>query len=169
MEKIKKSFKKAEEAYDKAIAEAIKEQKGKLPEVVAKPGDTLNTRFYNIFKVDARAYHDVIKDKNSMAYRVLFGYASKTTPEDMLFDTSSNGTSLRGYEPTNTPLMLIGVAENRTYINQYLQLVAFAEAGVFSRKIDKEYYNEGSANGLAKYEGFSGLKFKTHKLTQDWC
>lgn len=159
--KDKKDIENKAKLYDKKLnetalnGEKLKELNNEYTKLAKD--ETLKPRAYTLFNVDARAYHSLIKDKNSMAYRLLFGYASKATPENMLFDSSTQQTTLRGYEGQRTPIMLIGVAENRTYINQYLQLVLFAEAGMYANPKQSDFYNEGSLKGIQKYEGISSL------------
>ena len=102
-----------------------------------------------------------------MAYRVTLGYASKGTPENMLFHTS-DGTILRGYPDSLASILATATVENRTYINDYVQLVAFAEVGIHNNSLsDKQgtvFYkeNEGKYAGLRKYEGFKEMFTKEH-------
>ena len=118
--------------------------------------ETLKTRPYHIFNLDARAYHKVYKDKNSMAYRLTLGYASKGTPENMLFSTYNGGTTLRGYADEKASIIATATVENRTYINNYAQLVLFGEVGVNNKAIENGFYGAADGNyvGLAKYQGF---------------
>lgn len=161
----------ATEKYDKALEKYnAKYFEGKLPsldEKNIKPEDRLKPRPFYILNLDARAYHKVFKDKNSMAYRVTLGYASKGTPENMLFHTS-DGTILRGYPDKLASILATATIENRTYINDYVQLVAFAEVGIHNNSLsDKQgavFYkeNEGRYAGLRKYEGFKEMFTKEH-------
>lgn len=161
----------ATEKYDKALEKYnAKYFEGKLPsldEKNIKPEDRLKPRPFYILNLDARAYHKVFKDKNSMAYRVTLGYASKGTPENMLFHTS-DGTILRGYPDKLASILATATVENRTYINDYVQLVAFAEVGIHNNSLsDKQgavFYkeNEGRYAGLRKYEGFKEMFTKEH-------
>lgn len=161
----------ATENYDKALEKYnAKYFEGKLPSLDEKhinPENRLKPRPFYILNLDARAYHKVIKDKNSMAYRVTLGYASKGTPENMLFHTS-DGTILRGYSDSLASILATATVENRTYINDYVQLVAFAEVGIHNNSLsDKQgavFYkeNEGKYAGLRKYEGFKEMFTKEH-------
>ena len=100
-----------------------------------------------------------------MAYRVTLGYASKGTPENMLFHTS-DGTILRGYQDSLASILATATIENRTYINDYVQLVAFAEVGIHNNSVsgDDGFYKEadGRYAGLRKYEGFKDMFNKKH-------
>lgn len=162
----------ATEKYDKALEKYnAKYFEGKLPsldEKNIKPEDRLKPRPFYILNLDARAYHKVFKDKNSMAYRVTLGYASKGTPENMLFHTS-DGTILRGYSDSLASILATATVENRTYINDYVQLVAFAEVGIHNNPLYDEhgvakFYGEdaGRYAGLRQYEGFKAMFTKKH-------
>lgn len=161
--------KKATEEYNKALEKYNEKYfEGKLPSIgTPRETDKLKPRPFYILNLDARAYHKVIKDKNSMAYRVTLGYASKGTPENMLFHTS-DGTILRGYQDSLASILATATIENRTYINDYVQLVAFAEVGIHNNSLsDKQgavFYkeNEGRYAGLRKYEGFKEMFTKEH-------
>lgn len=147
-------------ARDKAIDNYItKTKKDKFEELSLDKGkQTLKPRPYYIFNVDARAYHKVIKDKNSMAYRLTLGYASKGTPETMLFHTS-DGTTLRGYGDSLASILATATVENRTYINDYVQFVLFAEAGIHNKAngFYKDETKDGKYYGLPKYTGFKEM------------
>ena len=147
-------------ARDKAIDNYItKTKKDKFEELSLDKGkQTLKPRPYYIFNVDARAYHKVIKDKNSMAYRLTLGYASKGTPETMLFHTS-DGTTLRGYSDSLASILATATIENRTYINDYVQFVLFAEAGIHNRAngFYEDATKDGKYYGLPKYTGFKEM------------
>lgn len=161
--------KKANEEYNKALEKYNEKYfEGKLPSLGnPEEKDKLKPRPFYILNLDARAYHKVFKDKNSMAYRVTLGYASKGTPENMLFHTS-DGTILRGYPDSLASILATATVENRTYINDYVQLVAFAEVGIHNNSLsDKQgavFYkeNEGRYAGLRKYEGFKEMFTKEH-------
>lgn len=161
--------KKATEEYNKALEKYNEKYfEGKLPSIgTPRETDKLKPRPFYILNLDARAYHKVFKDKNSMAYRVTLGYASKGTPENMLFHTS-DGTILRGYPDKLASILATATIENRTYINDYVQLVAFAEVGIHNNSLsDKQgavFYkeNEGRYAGLRKYEGFKEMFTKEH-------
>ena len=89
-----------------------------------------------------------------MAYRVTLGYAGKGTPENMLFHTS-DGTILRGYPDSLASILATATVENRTYINDYVQLVAFAEVGIHNNPLGADkFYDTGRYAGLKQYEGF---------------
>lgn len=157
--KYKEALEKYNEIYTKSNLPSLKEAKDK---------DRLKPRPFYILNLDARAYHKVIKDKNSMAYRVTLGYASKGTPENMLFHTS-DGTILRGYPDSLASILATATVENRTYINDYVQLVAFAEVGIHNNPLYDEhgaavFYGEdaGRYAGLRQYEGFKAMFTKEH-------
>lgn len=159
--KYKEALEKYNEIYTKSNLPSLDGQK-------IKPEDRLKPRPFYILNLDARAYHKVFKDKNSMAYRVTLGYASKGTPENMLFHTS-DGTILRGYPDKLASILATATVENRTYINDYVQLVAFAEVGIHNNPLydDKGaavFYGEdaGRYAGLRQYEGFKAMFTKEH-------
>lgn len=177
-EKLKKLFedngdlKKAKEEYEKAKNTGEAEQKKKeyeeklkkfeeekKSEITLKNTDTLSPRFFNLFNIDFRAYHPVYKDKNSMAYRITLGYASPGTPENLMFRVN-DGTTLRGYEDEATNAIFTATAENRTYINNYIQLVAFGELGLNSKQ------NGFDERGIRKYTDFKEI-FKKDNLKID--
>lgn len=158
-----KKYKEALEKYNEIYT------KSNLPSLKgATDEDRLKPRPFYILNLDARAYHKVFKDKNSMAYRVTLGYASKGTPENMLFHTS-DGTILRGYPDSLASILATATVENRTYINDYVQLVAFAEVGIHNNPLYDEngvakFYGEdaGRYAGLRQYEGFKAMFTKKH-------
>lgn len=145
-----------DKAIDNYITNTKKDEFEKLS--LDKDKQTLKPRPYYIFNVDARAYHKVIKDKNSMAYRLTLGYASKGTPETMLFHTS-DGTTLRGYGDSLASILATATVENRTYINDYVQFVLFAEAGIHNKAngFYKDETKDGKYYGLPKYTGFKEM------------
>lgn len=146
-------------ARDKAIDNYITNtKKNEFKQLSLDKGKQLKPRPYYIFNVDARAYHKVIKDKNSMAYRLTLGYASKGTPETMLFHTS-DGTTLRGYSDSLASILATATVENRTYINDYVQFVLFAEAGIHNRAngFYEDETKDGKYYGLPKYTGFKKM------------
>lgn len=148
-----KLIKLKEEGIKKTLEESSnKTELEKLSLSKAEDKDRLKPRPYYILNVDARAYHKVFKDKNSMAYRLTLGYASKGTPETMLFHTS-DGTTLRGYADEVSSMLATATVENRTYINDYVQLVLFAEAGIHN-KAKGSYINDGRYAGLPEFQGF---------------
>lgn len=158
-----KEYKEALEKYNEIYTKSnLPSLKGVTDENRLKP------RPFYILNLDARAYHKVFKDKNSMAYRVTLGYASKGTPENMLFHTS-DGTILRGYPDSLASILATATVENRTYINDYVQLVAFAEVGIHNNQLYDEhgvakFYGEdaGRYAGLRQYEGFKAMFNKKH-------
>ncbi len=145
-----------DKAIDNYITNTKKEEFKKLS--LDNDKQTLKPRPYYIFNVDARAYHKLIKDKNSMAYRLTLGYASKGTPETMLFHTS-DGTTLRGYSDSLASILATATVENRTYINDYVQFVLFAEAGIHNKAngFYKDEIKDGKYYGLPKYTGFKEM------------
>lgn len=156
--------KKATEEYNKALEKYNEKYfEGKLPSIgTPRETDKLKPRPFYILNLDARAYHKVVKDKNSMAYRVTLGYASKGTPENMLFHTS-DGTILRGYTDSLASILATATIENRTYINDYVQLVAFAEVGIHNNPLGADkFYDTGRYAGLRQYEGFKAMFTKEH-------
>lgn len=166
--KKKDKEKKYKEALEKYNEIYTKSNLPSLDEKNIKPEDRLKPRPFYILNLDARAYHKVFKDKNSMAYRVTLGYASKGTPENMLFHTS-DGTILRGYPDKLASILATATVENRTYINDYVQLVAFAEVGIHNNPLYDEhgaavFYGEdaGRYAGLRQYEGFKAMFTKEH-------
>ena len=153
----KKAYEDLSASYKKSVDEYFKNQNNipSLKEISNDNNNKLKRRAYYILNLDARAYQKVYKDKNSMAYRLTFGYASKGTPENMLFNTS-DGTTLRAFENKKTNTLLTATAENRTYINDYVQLVAFGEFGMYNSETDSYY--KGKYNGIKKYTGFFNQK-----------
>lgn len=155
----------ATEEYNKALEKYNEKyfEINKVPSLKeAKDTDKLKPRPFYILNLDARAYHKVVKDKNSMAYRVTLGYASKGTPENMLFHTS-DGTILRGYTDSLASILATATIENRTYINDYVQLVAFAEVGIHNNPLGADkFYDTGRYAGLRQYEGFKAMFTKEH-------
>lgn len=158
--------KKANEEYNKAL-ENYNEKYFEINKVpsLENANAKLKPRPFYILNLDARAYHKVVKDKNSMAYRVTLGYAGKGTPENMLFHTS-DGTILRGYPDSLASILATATVENRTYINDYVQLVAFAEVGIHNNPLsgDDGFYKENAGRyaGLKQYEGFKAMFTKKH-------
>lgn len=149
----KKVYEELSASYKKSVDEYFNNQNNipSLKEISKDNNNKLKRRAYYILNLDARAYQKVYKDKNSMAYRLTFGYASKGTPENMLFNTS-DGTTLRAFENKKSNTLLTVTAENRTYINDYVQLVAFGEFGMYNSETDSYY--KGKYNGIKKYAGF---------------
>ena len=88
-------------------------------------------RHYDQFEADLRAYHHTFfKDKNSMAYRVVWGSTGSGTPDALRFSIGGAET-LRGYEYGKFEGFnkFHATVENRTQINKALQFVAFFDIG----------------------------------------
>lgn len=156
--------KKATEKYNNALEKYNEKyfEINKVSSLKAEEKDKLKPRPFYILNLDARAYHKVVKDKNSMAYRVTLGYAGKGTPENMLFHTS-DGTILRGYPDSLASILATATVENRTYINDYVQLVAFAEVGIHNNLLGADkFYDTGRYAGLKQYERFKAMFTKKH-------
>lgn len=86
---------------------------------------------YNQFEADLRAYHPTFfKDKNSMAYRVVWGKTSSGTPEALRYSIGGAET-IRGYEYGDFDGFdkFYATIENRTQINKALQFVTFFDIG----------------------------------------
>ncbi|CAM3100319.1 POTRA domain-containing protein [Streptobacillus felis] len=111
---------------------------------------TQKPRAYFTTSLDLRGYHPVYKDKNSMAYRLLASYSHANTPSGQL-TTVGDGITLRGLQ---TPIVgnqyaVTFTAENRTYINDYLQAVLFYDGGIAQKAVN--------ANGKLKFMNNIGL------------
>ncbi len=88
-------------------------------------------RKYDQFETDLRAYHPTFfGDKNVMAYRVAWGSTGSGTPEALRFSIGG-AESIRGYEygAFDGYDKFHATIENRTKINDTLQLVAFFDIG----------------------------------------
>ena len=88
-------------------------------------------RKYDQFEVDLRAYHPTFfGDKNVMAYRVAWGSTGSGTPEALRFSIGG-AESIRGYDygAFDGYDKFHATIENRTKINDTLQLVAFFDIG----------------------------------------
>ena len=88
-------------------------------------------RKYDQFETDLRAYHPTFfGDKNIMAYRVAWGTTGSETPEALRFSIGG-AESVRGYEygAFDGYDKFHATIENRTKINDTLQLVAFFDIG----------------------------------------
>lgn len=93
---------------------------------------TQSPRAYITSTLDLRAYHKTIGDINSMAYRILATASHANTPSQRNF-TIGDGITLRGQQKAaGAQFGAAFTAENRTYINEYVQAVAFYEMGVVS-------------------------------------
>ncbi len=88
-------------------------------------------RSYSQVELDLRGYHRTFfKDANVMAYRAVWGYTGKDTPESLRFSVGG-AESIRGYDSGefdgyNKFHLSI---ENRTQINKYMQIVGFFDMG----------------------------------------
>ena len=87
-------------------------------------------RKYDRFEADLRAFHPVIGKKNTMAYRAVWGSTGSGTPDSMRFSIGG-AESVRGYEygAFNGYDQFFASIENRTRINDTIQLVAFFDIG----------------------------------------
>ena len=88
-------------------------------------------RKYDQFETDLRAYHPTFfGDKNVMAYRVAWGSTGSGTPEALKFSIGG-AESVRGYDygAFDGYDKFHATVENRTKINDTLQLVAFFDIG----------------------------------------
>ena len=95
-------------------------------------GELINDpRKYDQFEADLRAYHPTFfGDKNVMAYRVAWGSTGSGTPEALRFSIGG-AESIRGYDYSafDGYDKFHATIENRTKINDTLQLVAFFDIG----------------------------------------
>lgn len=95
-------------------------------------GDLIkDKRKYDQFEADLRAYHHTFfKDKNVMAYRVVWGSTGSGTPDALRFSIGGAET-LRGYEYGKFEGFnkFHATVENRTQINKTLQFVTFFDIG----------------------------------------
>jgi len=95
-------------------------------------GELINDpRSYDQFEADLRAYHKTFfGDKNVMAYRVAWGSTGSGTPEALRFSIGG-AESIRGYDygAFDGYDKFHATIENRTKINDTLQLVAFFDIG----------------------------------------
>ena len=87
-------------------------------------------RKYDRFEADLRAFHPVIGKKNTMAYRAVWGSTGSGTPDSMRFSIGG-AESVRGYEygAFDGYDQFFASIENRTRINDTIQLVAFFDIG----------------------------------------
>ena len=88
-------------------------------------------KHYNQFEADLRAYHQTFfKEKNVMAYRVVWGKTSSGTPEAFKFSVGGSET-IRGYELNDFAGYdkFHATIENRTKINESLQFVTYFDIG----------------------------------------
>lgn len=88
-------------------------------------------RKYDQFEADLRAYHRTFfKDKNVMAYRVVWGSTGSGTPEALRFSIGGAET-LRGYEYGKFDGFnkFHATVENKIQLNSTLQFVTFFDIG----------------------------------------
>lgn len=159
-EKKQEEIEKKKKEYEEKLKKFEEDKKDNISLKIDYSKDIVGPRFFNLFNIDFRAYHPVYKDKNSMAYRITLGYANPGTPENLMFRVN-DGTTLRGYEDEATNAIFTATAENRTYINNYIQLVAFGELGLNSKS---NGYDD--SKGIKKYTDFKDI-FKTENLKID--
>ena len=104
-------------------------------------GELINDpRKYDQFEADLRAYHPTFfSDKNVMAYRVAWGSTGSGTPEALRFSIGG-AESIRGYDYSafDGYDKFHATIENRTKINDTLQLVAFFDIGNAWQKESKD-------------------------------
>ena len=104
-------------------------------------GELINDpRKYDQFEADLRAYHPTFfGDKNVMAYRVAWGSTGSGTPEALRFSIGG-AESIRGYDYSafDGYDKFHATIENRTKINDTLQLVAFFDIGNAWQKESKD-------------------------------
>ena len=106
--------------------------KGIYSTLTYEKGDLIkDKRKYDQFEADLRAYHHTFfKDKNVMAYRVVWGSTGSGTPDALRFSLGGAET-LRGYEYGKFEGFnkFHATVENRTQINKTLQFVTFFDIG----------------------------------------
>ena len=106
--------------------------KGIYSKLTYEKGDLIkDKRKYDQFEADLRAYHHTFfKDKNVMAYRVVWGSTGSGTPDALRFSIGGAET-LRGYEYGKFEGFnkFHATVENRTQINKTLQFVTFFDIG----------------------------------------
>ena len=106
--------------------------KGIYSTLTYEKGDLIkDKRKYDQFEADLRAYHHTFfKDKNVMAYRVVWGSTGSGTPDALRFSVGGAET-LRGYEYGKFEGFnkFHATVENRTQINKTLQFVTFFDIG----------------------------------------
>ncbi|BDU50314.1 BamA/OMP85 family outer membrane protein [Haliovirga abyssi] len=85
---------------------------------------------YYLMDSEFRKYHKFLTDKNHMAYRVLWGYASEETPKSQIYAVGG-GNSLRGYTSYDYEgnFELVLNIENRYQIDDNVQGVIFYDVG----------------------------------------
>ncbi len=146
--------------------------KGIYSTLTYEKGDLIkDKRKYDQFEADLRAYHHTFfKDKNVMAYRVVWGSTGSGTPDALRFSIGGAET-LRGYEYGKFEGFnkFHATVENRTQINKTLQFVTFFDIGnawqkstvVGGRKINTpDRHNASNFADLKKGVGV-GIRLKT--------
>ena len=146
--------------------------KGIYSTLTYEKGDLIkDKRKYDQFEADLRAYHHTFfKDKNVMAYRVVWGSTGSGTPDALRFSIGGAET-LRGYEYGKFEGFnkFHATVENRTQINKTLQFVTFFDIGnawqkstvVGGRKINTpDRYNASNFADLKKGVGV-GIRLNT--------
>ena len=146
--------------------------KGIYSTLTYEKGDLIkDKRKYDQFEADLRAYHHTFfKDKNVMAYRVVWGSTGSGTPDALRFSVGGAET-LRGYEYGKFEGFnkFHATVENRTQINKTLQFVTFFDIGnawqkstvVGGRKINTpDRHNASNFADLKKGVGI-GIRLNT--------
>ena len=146
--------------------------KGIYSTLTYEKGDLIkDKRKYDQFEADLRAYHHTFfKDKNVMAYRVVWGSTGSGTPDALRFSIGGAET-LRGYEYGKFEGFnkFHATVENRTQINKTLQFVTFFDIGnawqkstvVGGRKINTpDRHNASKFSDLKKGVGV-GIRLNT--------
>ena len=146
--------------------------KGIYSTLTYEKGDLIkDKRKYDQFEADLRAYHHTLfKDKNVMAYRVVWGSTGSGTPDALRFSVGGAET-LRGYEYGKFEGFnkFHATVENRTQINKTLQFVTFFDIGnawqkstvVGGRKINTpDRHNASNFADLKKGVGI-GIRLNT--------
>ncbi len=119
---------------------------------------TTDKREYSQIVSDMRLYHKTLfKDKNTMAYRMVYGYTGGDTPEALRFSVGGS-ESIRGYDSgifDGYNQFYINI-ENRTQINNFMQLVAFFDMGNAWQSNSKEP-NRKDANSFKDLKKGAGI------------
>ncbi|AMD94730.1 BamA/OMP85 family outer membrane protein [Leptotrichia sp. oral taxon 847] len=105
--------------------------KGLYANLTYERGELLkDPRKYDRFEADLRAFHPLFGKRNIMAYRAVWGTTGSGTPDAMRFSVGGAET-LRGYEygAFDGYDEFFASIENRTKINDTVQLVAFFDIG----------------------------------------
>lgn len=105
--------------------------KGLYADLSYERGELLgDSRKYDRFDIDLRAYHPLFGKNNIMAYRAVWGSTGSKTPDSMRYAVGGSET-LRGYEygAFEGYDQFYASIENRTKINDTFQLVGFFDIG----------------------------------------